>query len=211
MGDITKNYILFSAQILVVIIALIFSFYELSLIKLKEPKIQDIISIEALRWTIVGVTITVLTHIVSEFIKTMILLFKQESILKFILSDAYFLTKTGGHIEYFRNGINAGKCPDHDMRGIDVSFYWNNLNNKVNGKPTFPLKHLLAHTNDKIVLINNYRKNLRTWARKMDFIIRKVIPELENKLNKIREEINCEFKVCLTKEEKSKIDDLVNR
>ena len=208
MEDITKENLKLIFGVIFFVITMVFALTFSDLLILFDEKF---ITVQGIKWTIVGISIAMVFFVIEQHNKEMTYLTKQKLLLKSILSDVYFLTKKGGHIEFFKNSIKPRGYPHHNMREIDAGFYWNNLNNKIDGKITFPLKHLLAHTNDKIVMLNNYRESEQRWKEKMNYAKQEVIPDLEDKLNKIKEEINCKFKVCLTQKEKEKIDDLINR
>jgi len=208
MEDITKEDLKFGFGVFFFGITMVFALTFSDLLISFDEKF---ITVQGIKWTIVGISIAMVFFVIGQHNKEITYLTKQKLLLKSILSDVYFLTKRGGHIQFFRDSVRPNGYPNHDMKEIDVRFYWENLNNKVNGKLTFPLKHLLAHTNDKIVMLNNYRETEQTWRVNMNRAIQLVIPDLENMLNEIRQEINREFKVFLNRQEEREIDDLVNR
>ena len=128
----------------------------------------------------------------------------QEEILKNTLLEIFFLTKKnikleenmfGGHIKYFKDALGKSGVPHHDMRLLTEN---SKLDYTIKNNKTDKVKQLIFHANDKINLLNNYRreKGFFNDSNKKEYI-QEVIKELENILTDLKNLINRQFRVFI--------------
>lgn len=124
---------------------------------------------------------------------------KQIQILKQIKEEVIdLLDKEDGHIKFFEDSISSVGYPHHNMNKLSQ----NNLNvlaPKVNYYSTSKIKRLVRKANDKINMLNGYRKTVKTWKKVYKFesdkrcsngrYLNEVIGDLKGMLVKIKMEL----------------------
>ena len=147
-------------------------------------------------WTII---ITIIVFLGSESQKRLKYWEKQENILRQINEEVEYLISEDGHINYFRKCVKPKGYPHHNISELNLNFYLTSLASKLNSKPTLVLINKLKKANDKIKMLNDYRKDGETWSKMQRYInvdmgyggyLLDVLNELEKNLREIQKIIN---------------------
>ena len=130
---------------------------------------------------------------------------KQEDMLKLLYEETnYLLDKKEGHIKYFRECLIPMGYPHHNMTLLNINFYITELGHKINSQPTLELKNKLKKINDKINMLNDYRKDEKTWEKMFGHMqsrygrygyLKKILKEVGDRLEEIQKIINNKFKI----------------
>lgn len=146
-------------------------------------------------WAII---ITVIVFLMSESQKRSEYWEKQEDILKQLNDEIIYLTNEEGHINYFRKCIIPKGYPHHDISELNLNFYLTSLSSELNSENTLELKNKLKKSNDKIKMLNDYRKDEVTWEKIMKHLgdtnyLNNILNELEQRLIEIQKIITEKF------------------
>ena len=117
---------------------------------------------------------------------------KQEEILKLLYFEIDHILKDKGHMNYFRSCLPKNCYPHHNLTKFNADFYVKELRNEINSKPTLELKEKLKRLNDKVDMLNDYRKDSRTWRLMVEKYIgggyvEKLLEEIENQLKELQQ------------------------
>ena len=146
-------------------------------------------------WAII---ITIILFLVSESQKRLEYWEKQEDILKQLNDELSYLTNEDGHIDYFRKCIIPKGYPHHNISKLNLNFYLTSLSSEINSENTLELKNKLKRANDKIKMLNDYRKDEVTWEKMMKHLgdtsyLNNILNELEERLIEIKKIITEKF------------------
>lgn len=101
---------------------------------------------------------------------------KQMDLLIILSEELGFLA--GNLQAYLKSLSKPFHHPLYELWRIDTSIYFTNLNHKINGKDVLELKKNLMKIKDKIILINNFKLELKVLEKNRlnEKIIKKIEP-----------------------------------
>jgi hypothetical protein len=89
---------------------------------------------------------------------------KQRDLLIILSEEIDFLS---GNLEAYKKSFSKpNHYPLYELWKIDTSLYFSNLSHKINGEETLELKKNLMKIKDKIILINNFKTEMRNLEEK---------------------------------------------
>lgn len=126
----------------------------------------------------------------------------QEDILLQIYNDVDSLMSKDGNINYFRSCLLKYGYPHHNISELNLNYYLTTLTHKINAIPTLELKNKLKKVNDKIAMLNDYRRTPDFWTNMMEHtkseygmygFLQKMLDKLETSLKEIKEMIKKDY------------------